>query len=154
MSRFEIEHNGVTIVYADNEDKWVCYPLELEADKLSTLKSKITKVLAEARRVENVPVISISRWGDASYGNATLVEGDSVWVMLGEGYKNGIKSKVIRSKLSMNSLVLDTPENRAALTEFRVESRRIAELTKSNEKRLADIPRVTADALKAVGGKK
>lgn len=43
MSRIEVEHQGFTIIYGENSDRWECYALDLEAATLSKLKTKINQ---------------------------------------------------------------------------------------------------------------
>lgn len=153
MSRIETEHNGVGIVYSDNEDKWVCYALDLEADKLSALKTKINKVLADERRVAGVSVLRVSTYGgDHEPGKVTLIDGGDVWVMFPAGYLRGRYERARREKVDMRHLVLDTPENRAALDAFAQESRRLRQLEAENQDRRAAIPRVTVSDLKGASG--
>lgn len=150
MSRIEIEYNGFRVAYSENSEVWVCYDLNLEAEKLSGLKAKISKVMAEARRVENVPVIEIGFRNE--FAVVTLLDGDEVWIMKSGDDVSGKRNKTRREKVKMTDLVLDTPENRASIEAFEKEVVRIRNLEKANRERLASIPRVTSETLKSING--
>lgn len=62
-------HRGYNIQYGINSDRWSCSDLNLEADKLSTLKGQIDKAIKVANE-GGIPVIGIGGgWGgSAHYG--------------------------------------------------------------------------------------
>jgi hypothetical protein len=146
MTRIETSHNGHVITYAENEDVWRCWDMNIEAKTLSAIKAKLNKVEADARRC-NVPVIVLHRYGcevDA-IGIATVIDGKDVWVS-----SKDTRGRAVRSKKSMGSILLDTPENRAAIKAATARRREGDKIIKEANAMWSAIPRVTPEALKSL----
>ena len=115
MSQITTEHNGHQIVYAENEDVWRCWGMELEAKTLTALKTKLNAADAAARRVGNVKVIVLSHYGEFSMGVVTLLEGEKhAWVsprVPGEK----VLGRRSRTKVQLDERALDTPVVRDAV---------------------------------------
>lgn len=152
MSQITTEHAGHEITYSENEDVWRCWNLDAEAKTLSALKAKINKHLAEARRIGNVRVWKIE-WGDApALHVVTLLEGDAAaWVSKVNGKTNGRMRDKVREKASLKNLVLDTPENRAAIEAWRALERAAAEASRKARDAKEALPHPTQEDLKAAG---
>ncbi|MCX5494341.1 hypothetical protein OSH11_06490 [Kaistia dalseonensis] len=119
------EHNGYVVVYSEQDDLWRCPQLGLEAEKLSTLRSKIETTETESRKIDAraflfdhsgfsiTPVLVVMADGD----------GTSAWVV----NKLDNPRNERREKVDMNRLVEDTPENRQLLLAWRDASRAVYE---------------------------
>lgn len=143
--KVETTHNGHTIRYDEDEDMWACEAMSLKARSLSGVKTKLSKIDADARRI-NAPVLMITRYSSTKVGkeaNAVLVDVDKkhVFVMVGGR----------REKVEIDEVVVDTPENRALFAEL--EAARLAATAASN--RIAamtrTIPRATVEGLLKLG---
>ena len=146
MSRIETEHNGHKIAYAENEDVWRCWAMDVEGKTLSAVKTKLNKIDAEARRV-SVPVILLHHWGcqvDA-VGVATLIEKDDVWVTTKDRH-----GSTERRKKPMGVILLDTPENRSAIKAAAARRKEGEAITKEADDMMSSLPRVTAADLKSL----
>lgn len=122
MNWIETEHLGYAIRYAENEDVWRCEALSLDAKTLSALKSKMGKTLADARRIDPVPVLIVTSYGGAKFSEANAIlpdaDGLKVWCMVQNGseWRKGERRPSIKRELHKYSdLIADTPEARAAL---------------------------------------
>lgn len=144
----EIEHGGYKVRYDEQADVWRCYDLDLEAKTLSALKTKINKVDADARRVDNVAVFKMSehdRRPTAAF--ITLIDNEKdVWIS-GDKVKWG---KPGREKTAVTNLILDIQENRDAIQEA-IRLSKIADeaSTRARDARIA-LPRMTMDQLRAI----
>lgn len=147
MSQIKTEHAGYEIVYSENGDLWRCWNLEVEAKTLSALKTKINQCLAEARRVDNVRVWKLDWSGGPKLYAVTLLDGEAhAWVSPVDSLDRKGKT---RERADFDKLILDTPENRAAIEAWRaLERASRAAAIAASEARDA-IPRVTVEALKA-----
>lgn len=154
MSQITTEHAGHEIVYSENEDVWRCWNLDAEAKTLSALRTKINKHLAEARRVDNVRVWKMEWSGGPKLCAVTLLEGDEhAWIsQLASEAGKGRREKV-REKAALDSLILDTPENRAAMEAWRALEAAAREAQSAAYKAKEALPRATVEALKAAGTK-
>ncbi len=47
----EVEHAGFKIRYQENENKWRCWDLDIDGPQLSTVKTKISNMMAAERRI-------------------------------------------------------------------------------------------------------
>jgi len=146
MSRIETEHNGHAITYAENEDVWRCWSMNVEGKTLSAVKAKLNKLDADARRV-NVPVIVLNHYGCTvdAIGLATLIDKGDVWIAAKDR-----RGSTQRSKTSMSRIVLDTPENREAIKAASAKEKQAESVMKEAEGMVYAIPRVTADDLKSL----
>lgn len=153
----ETDHNGHLIRYNEADDKWECRELDLTANCLSALKTKINDFDAKERRlgdkgVELLHVDSYRRnWSreDAAVVRATLLDkeidfkGNHALVWITDKDKQ-------RQKVGLHSLMLNTPENIAVLEKAReIETKANLEIKRA-QKMVADIPRMTVDQLKAL----
>jgi hypothetical protein len=144
--RIEVTHNNHQITYAENEDLWRCWNMNVEAKTLSALKTKLNKLDADARRC-NVPVIILHHYGceaDA-VGLATLIDGKDVWVT-----SKNRRGSVERRKISMDRIVLDTLEHHATIKAASVRRKEGEAITKEADAMVAALPRVTIEDLKSL----
>lgn len=101
----ETEYRGYNLRYVENEDIWRCFDLDIEASKLSALKSKVAKIDNDARKAEATPVFVI-QWGRVVGGVLlSWVDDGHVWVVCDKR----------RRKEKAADIVLDTPEVRAEI---------------------------------------
>lgn len=164
--RPRVSYNGYAIVFREDEDEWYCHALRLSAPKLSTLKAKIDKLDATARRV-SVPALRLDHYGTASPVAVVMVakpkdwdrpnfeeqrEGrrdrvPTVWTMVSNG-----NSKE-RSKHRLDQCFFPTESNLATLAEADKMAAEIKRLETARKVTLAMIPRLTLDDLSAKGAK-
>ena len=143
----ETEHNGYQIRFRQESDLWRCHDLDLQHEKLSSLKTLINKIETDLRRVSNVKAIVINgRWGKKfEYGVITLIASDEdVWVNMVDGNKG------VRKKLSIENLTLNTPENVKAIKLAHNAEAASLEAQRKAREALAAIPRLTLEDLKGL----
>lgn len=147
----QIKHGEYTIRYSENEDMWNCYDLSLEAPTLSKLKAKINKHDADLRRVENVPVLLLAPWGGKAESGwqVTLIDDDgkSVWVSKAIGSKRDGKA---RQKVALNTVMLDTPENRRYVEEYQRLVQEESEIAARRRALVEQMPRPKAEDFAAL----
>jgi hypothetical protein len=115
VNELTTRHRGQHIRYSENEDVWRCYELDLDAPKLSLLKTKINKALKDAAAETNQRVLNVYEYGSDWYA-AVVVSRDKkgyCWVS-----RTDDKGQVRRSKVRVADLIADTPTNRASLAEY------------------------------------
>lgn len=144
MSQIETTHNEHKVIYREQTDTWECRPLDLSAKTLSALRTKINKVDADARRIDNIPVLILSYGGRVTQGVATLIDGDEAWVNEKDG--NGYS----RRKHKLNTLIIDGPAMRAAISDARALTKAADEAGERSRAAWAAIKRVTVEDLKAI----
>ena len=153
----ETTHNGKRITYGENSDDWSCGEYDLTAKTLSALKAKINDFDAKERKLGKNGVTLLKVGGYRIMSNkeifqrvrATLLDKDiepgsnhaCVWIT----HLDGQREKVI-----LHSLIIDTPENIATLTEADRLKKEGAATIKRAEKMEADIKRLTVEEIKAM----
>lgn len=146
MSQIETTYLDQRIVYAENEDVWRCWALDIEAPTLSALKEKIRKVDADARRMDR-PALHFE-YNGTKPTLCTIVmldaERDKVWITKKEG------GTLRRHKVTLDRIVLDTPENRALIAEFQALAREAEAARAKSDAARAKIPSPTRDELVGV----
>lgn len=145
----KLDHNGYEITYSENEDLWRCWVLDLEAAKLSTLKDKVNKIDADNRRLSQCAVWHIGYSGQAVLRNAVLVDTDSVWLVT----PGTEKKQRRREKVKLESVALDTPENRALIGAYHTAGEVSAQALRAVSAARSAIPRATAADLRMMGAK-
>lgn len=122
-AEIETEHRGYKIRYAENQDVWRAYALDVEGATLTAVKRKIDAIDRKARSTESIPVFKVGYRGALEAGVITAKVGksatgrhiywdakDAVWFV-----NTGTKS---RSRVELSDLIEDTPENRARLDDY------------------------------------
>lgn len=161
----ELTYRTYVVHYADNMDVWRCSALDLEAERLPTLKAKIDKVIAASRKlVEPVPVVYVDYYGTAKPARIMALvqpgknrdgsekEPSSAWCMAPGTERFFNPSKVsydfrevdTRKKLPLDRLFQDTPENAARLAEAGQLEVEIKRLTAKREAVLKAMTHVSA----------
>lgn len=122
----EFEHRGYACRYSENSDNWKCWGLDIEADKISTLKAKIDRVVAKARKLgAAVPALSLDYSGVAtpiqiqSIAESRREDQPAVWAIRTrrERYFDHVSKGHAwrdieeRKKYPLADLIHDTPEN-------------------------------------------
>ena len=153
MSRIEVEYGGFKIVYGDNDDLWHCYALNLDAKTLSSLKEQIGKVLTEARKVGNRPVLRISTGYNAGFEAGVLMRLDASGTHDKQpaGWVTFVKPKsgaAERRKIALSELADDTPENRSTVKSYLKRLSELRQMREAADDTIARIPRITEAALK------
>lgn len=127
----EFEHAGYKITYAENEGRWRCWDLDLDAPQLSTLKSKITAFLATERKLTPTPAVYWREYGDPEMITITMVvaapakagnQDPAVW---------GTDSKGDRAKYRVRDLLVLDDALKAKIIEYRSLKKQVSAL---NEK--------------------
>lgn len=139
MSELQIEYRGYAIHFAENQEVWRCQALDVDGERLATVKAKIDRVIAASRKLDNpvpviyvdysyrakpVEVISLAQPPKDRSGNAQA-EPTAAWCMVPERERYFDREKgeyayrdtKARQKIKLDSLYIDTTENRAALAE-------------------------------------
>lgn len=150
----EVTYRGYAVAYSENQDVWRCWSLDVEGERLPTVRAKIDKVIAAARKLDNpIPVIYVNYQDQpvpvrimslAQPGKDRRTqqekEPDAAWCMVPgeERYFDHEKRAAAyrpvekREKLPLSMLYVDSPENREALAEAQ---RMQAEIIRLTEKR-------------------
>lgn len=173
MTDITTEHNGHMIRYSENEDKWTCWAMSVEAKTLSALKTKLNKLDADSRRV-NVTAIKLSYHTDPESAHevtVTVIEPQreaekprwgsttppapperEAWVTYQTSKYRGVdKPDMKREKVELKRLLPATPEVRAMLKKARDMSAAIKAAQDELKRYVETIPRYTAEDLMAAG---
>ncbi|WP_375188446.1 hypothetical protein [Sphingobium yanoikuyae] len=149
----ETEYNGQRIHYSENEDLWRCDLLDFKAKTLTAIKSKISKWLADARRVGNVPVIYVGSTYTPEFKEAQVVlkddDGKHVWIMVNK-MRGGVSSNQGREKVKLETIMADTPENRARIAAYRAKQEEARKINAEQRELLEAMPRLTMEAFEAL----
>lgn len=131
--RMQIEYRGYVVHFAENQEIWRCAALDVEAEKMAQIKTKIDKIISAARKLpggvialyvdhqdtmSEVRVVAFAEPRKDRRGNAG--DPDAAWCMrLGrERYFDhttgdyAYRDTEKREKLELARLYADTPENR------------------------------------------
>jgi hypothetical protein len=155
----ETDHRGYKIRYQENEDVWRVWALNFDGPTLSSVKAKIDRHLAKlAKLVEVIPAICVGYRGE--FKDYTVISiaankrrhSDKVQVWASkereEVWRGTMRIVKDRAKVDADTLILDTPENRAKVREAEAWGNRI----KADEKKLKEfvdaIPRLDLSALR------
>lgn len=144
----ETEHNGYKIRYAENEDVWRCWVINLDGKTLSAIKAKINTEIKRAREIDAMPALAF----DSSYGITasdvviTLIADEKrVWT-LGRGRMGNSK----REKSNIENLFADNDENRKTLAEMKALFDRRNEIPDQIKRLRESIPRLTVADLSRI----
>jgi hypothetical protein len=135
----ETEHLGYKISYDEERNFWQCWDLQFTSPSLKGLKVKIGQYDADSRRVDKFKAIIVEGWREKAVPVVvTLIADDKECWITKEGS---------RSKEKYDNLMVDSPETRAAIAEWKTlkEAVKVAE-TAANQK-LASIPRLSRKLL-------
>lgn len=131
------DYKNCEIVYMELSNTWAAYDgsdkINIDACvSMSDAKRVIDKHLAKLKGVaQKIPIVMLDRWSkkpDVSGVATSVADRSQVWVNI-----NGR-----RSKESMSSVFLDTPENRAQIAEWQEAHKRADAL-------YAALPRIAAE---------
>lgn len=151
----EITYRGYVIRFSENQEHWSCSALGLDAEKMSTLKTKIDKIVAASRKLtEEKQAIYIDHYGKGKpvrviayaqprSSGGRVGEPTQAWCIIKgeERYydptRGGYARREVdeRKKLELDKLFADTPETHAILREI---DRMDAEIKQIQEKRTAE----------------
>jgi hypothetical protein len=144
----ELEYRGYILRFSENQEVWNCYALNVNGEKISTVKAKIDKIIAASRKLaEPLPMIYIDHHNRISpvrvislaqpRGKDTTPQ--QAWCLYPgtERYFDYTKGAYAyrdveeRGKRDLSTLFLDTPENRKAIAEI---ERLNSEINQAHEK--------------------
>ena len=155
--RIEVDFNGITIHYSENEDLWRCASFDVEGKTLSAVKAKVNKLLADARRLarrlaEPIAVFTVDSWSmkASEKGVVTLVESDKkVWLITTKTvwWKGEQREEKARSKIDIEREILDTPEARAVLKDVREKIAALEARIRTEKARIEALPRLTPEMI-------
>lgn len=151
--RIEIDFNGITIHYSENEDVWRCSSFDVDGKTLSAVKAKVNNILADARRlVEPIAVFTLDSWSNkvSEQGVVTLVESDKkVWLTTTKlaWWKGERRYEKARSKIDVEEAILDTPEARALVAEVVQNVAELEAQIKAEKARVEALPRLTPEMI-------
>ncbi len=147
--RLQMEYRGYVVHFAENQEVWRCQALDVEGEKIGTVKAKIDKIIAQSRKLANpVPMIYLDYHEQAASVQVVALaqpkrdrsgeekEPDQAWCMRDgtERYyspatgKHEHRETRERKKLPLSMLYLDTPETRvaiAAIAEMKAQQRQL-----------------------------
>lgn len=148
------EHRGYSIYYTDNSEIWRCQDLDLEAERLSQLKSKIDRELKKMREADGVSVLYLfdghvtealvikvivqTRLEHTREGSKDIRRVYLHWY----GGRRGDR-KTLQARQEIGDFLPDTPEVRDMLREAERQGAEIDALRAKREAFLDTIPRVT-----------
>jgi hypothetical protein len=153
VSDLKTEYKGCVIVYAENQDIWRCWSLDVEAPTLSAVKRKIDVIDRQSRRTENVDAYLIAYGGDFEPVTVTLsipknpsAQGryhadasDRAWIVSKKDKK--------REKVGLERLIEHTPENEALIREAERLGWVARQAAKAHQDFLKTIPKMGIEAL-------
>jgi hypothetical protein len=144
------EHNGYTITWSENADKWSCSELGLEHASLTKLKTAINKVDADNRRLADggVSVILLGNndWDRPEPVSVVLLDGDKekAWIVRTKEGGNLSYHKKDRQLVEINRLVLaGDPAVEAGMTKWREASAAAKAAEAAKKAAYAAIPRLS-----------
>ncbi len=143
----QTEHKGYDLKYRESEDSWHCFDLRLSNKSLARLKSAIDTVERDARRLDNIKVVTVSGYSETGkvVEATTLTEdGEGVWITYTDRRSNTAK----REKRNLKDTALATPENLEKVKEWARLEMEVRILQKKARELLESIPRATAEQLK------
>lgn len=150
-------HRGYDIRFNENSEMWSVSSLNIEATQLSIAKEMVNKLDKEARTLEeHVPCIIVHDYGSTGPRNCmvTMIDADKkgAWVVaLADEFVRGQRNKVEkREKVTLENLVLDTPEARAAIDAFTAAEAEATRIARERREFLKSLPRMTMPELKPV----
>lgn len=158
--RIELEYNGRTLTFREDDDDWHCHPLKLHAKSLTALKRKIDKLDGEARRVsfpamrvdhygkpEAAQIVMIAKqkdWERKGYNGADYsTRAPTVWILRSKGNQQD------RTKVKLDECFEPTESNLATLAEAQKLSEQAKALEEQAKATIASIPRLTLDDITA-----
>ena len=153
----EISYRGYVIRFSENQERWACPALDIDAEKMATIKTKIDKIVAASRKLdEEKQAIYIDYHGKGQPVRVVAYaqprrggsEPTQAWcIMKGrERYydpsRGGYAFRDVdeRKKLELDKLYADTPETHAILREV---ERMDAEIAQIQTKRKAEREKLT-----------
>lgn len=130
------EYRGYTISYSENEDKWRCYDVGAESEKLSSVKRKIDTMHRKMRKENSVPCLDVSTYSGVRAVEAVIVEylgpirQTKSFERVGTGdvidhevaymsNKTSLSKTPSRQKGRLSSLFAETPENLQAIEDMK-----------------------------------
>jgi hypothetical protein len=138
MSELCTKYRGYEICYSEDADNWQCRALDLEGATLSKIKVKVAKIDADSRKIDNLKVFILGSWSSDVKSRLAMSWADKshVWIV-GNGR---------RAKENIQSIVLDTFENRAAIQMAAALTAKSVALTKEARGMLDALPRIVPPA--------
>jgi hypothetical protein len=152
-------HRGHDIRYNENNEVWSCHALNVEHVQLSRVKEMINKIDKQARELgeDGVRVLIVHDYGSVemkeAYAYAIDANREDVWVTTTKEHyaRHGGKSIVdTRKKAKIDTLVLDTPETRAAIQAYLDAEKEVQRVARERREYLKTLPRLTMPELKPV----
>lgn len=148
------EHNGYEIEFSEHQDLWSCRSLELSDKSLKRLRTKINQVSAQARRLDTIPLLSVTSYNDkVSPVTGVLIDSDgkNVWC-LGSRWGGTVKGNAPpeRFKVDATSLVHDTPEHRQIVVEAKNIEREADGLRAKARAMLEALPRIDLATMQGI----
>jgi hypothetical protein len=162
--QLEITYRGYAVHYAENQDVWRCNALDLDAERLPTVKAKIDRVIAAARKLaEPLSMIRVDYHGTVKPVTVMSLaqpragrEVEEAWAMVpgDEWYfdhaeKKRLRREVLeRQKIALNQIYDDSPSNREKVAEA---ERLKAQIETLEDQKRALLASMSRDALAGLG---
>ena len=132
----QIEYRGYIIHFAENQEVWRCQALDVDGEKMGTVKRKIDKIIAASRKIPiDLNALHVDHWNSVQEVRIVAFaqprkagqEPDSVWCMASDRERYfdhtrreyAYRETEVRKKLDLKNIYGDTPENRATFAEIR-----------------------------------
>lgn len=77
MSEIKITHQGFDITYAENENVWRCWKLNVEDKSLTGLRQKINKMISKALKDMSLECFVINEYGGSEITKARITSRDA-----------------------------------------------------------------------------
>ena len=122
MSEIQTEHQGYKIRYAENEEVWRCWDLDLQSKSLAALR---TKIAAAARKLRVAQAAGLEVWVGNSWGGGDMKlgvidaldpDGKRAAVFIGQAGGDGKRQ---RSKFDIANLLPRNPDQDAKIATMR-----------------------------------
>ena len=128
----EVEHAGHKITYSENESRWRCWDLDIDAPQLAAVKAKITAFYAAERKLVPTEAIYWREYSSPEIMSVVMIAGDkkrasyenssrSVWAVKADGS---------RGKYTADDLKVLDDDARAKMAEHKKLAAQVSALQK------------------------
>ena len=103
----EVEHAGHKITYSENESRWRCWDLDIDAPQLAAVKAKITAFYAAERKLVPTDAIYWREYSSPEIVSVVMIAGDKkrdvherndrqVWAIKADGSRGKFETSCLR----------------------------------------------------------
>jgi hypothetical protein len=139
----EVTHNGFTLTYSDNEDKWEVWSLKLEDKSLAKLKQKVNTYVANKIKTANLIVGITSEYGSQVPSRKQVVSRDA---KTGEYWVKDLEDDR-RERVKAEKLFPWTPEIDQQVEAYLELRRQVSDLSRQANETLKTLTKPGKDAV-------